>query len=129
MKMIFTSYLLFSLFSCLFHKARWESYLFSYLVTSLFCIILFLSLFLPIYFLFKENMMFTLIWLFLAIFLSNFVSYNLLKLPTKKYQAFLAIGIFGLFLLLSYTFTYHPPKWEFFKDPTNSSYGILKDKK
>lgn len=129
MKMIFTSYLLFSLFSCLFHKERWESYLFSYLVTSLFCIILFLSLFLPIYFLFKENMVFTLIWLFLAIFLSSFVSYNLLKLPTKKYQAFLAIGIFGLFLLLSYTFTYHPPKWEFFKDPTNSSYGILKDKK
>ncbi len=129
MKMIFTSYFLAFLFSSLWHKENWKTYLFSFLVTSLFCITLYLALFLPIYFLFGENMVFTILWLFLSIVLSNFINYHLSTLPTKKYQTFLSFGILLLFLFLSYTWTYHPPKWEFFKDPTNASYGILKDKK
>lgn len=129
MKMIFTSFFFASLLYSFFHKEKGKTYIFSFLITSIVCILLYLVLFLPIYSLFGENMVFTIIWLFLATFLSNFINYYLNTLPTKKYQAFLSIGIFLLFLLISYTFTYHPPKWEFFKDPTNSSYGILKDKK
>lgn len=129
MKMIFTSYFLVSLLYSFFQKEKRKTYLFPFLVTSLFCIFLYLGLFLPIYSLIGENMFFTLLWLFLAILLSNSINYILSTLPYQKYQTFLSLGILLLFLSVSYLFTYYPPKWEFFKDPTNSSYGILKDKK
>ena len=129
MKMIFTSYFLIALFYSFCDKEKRRTYMFSFLTTSLFCIFLYLLLFLPIYSLFGENMIFTLVWLFLSIFLSNFLNYYLSTRPSKKYQTILSLGIVLLFLVVSYSFTYYPPKWEFFKDPTNSSYGILKDKK
>ncbi len=121
-KMLFSAGIVFSIISYFFLKDN-NLFLTSY-IRSMLLIILLLIFYLPIYYLFGENMTLTLIILFITIFLTEVI---LSFIPLKK--EYKTLNILGLFLIiinyiLFTTFTYNPPKIDLFFDHENNKYGI-----
>lgn len=128
-KMIFTSILLIRILIYFIQKKQKEianNYILKSYLGALFNIILFLIFYLPIYYLFGENLIVTLILYFISILITEKVmdcffnkklkaNYNLLGL-------FLIVLTYFLFTFLSY----NPIQIDFFYDPMNHNYGILK---
>ena len=71
-------------------------------------------------------MVMTLITYFITIILSNYLYYLIIDIPNSKKLnriSFIMLIIIGG--ILTY-FTYHPLIIDFFRDPKNNTYGILK---
>ena len=94
-------------------------------VRSMIEIVIFLIIYLPLYYLFGENMIGTFVTLFVSIFLSEIV---ISFIDFDKYNSLNTISIFLILLNLTiFTyFSYHPLKVDLFRDPQNNSYGIKK---
>src|SRR5574344_2891478 len=74
MKMIFTSYILFLIIKYLYYKIKninTNTIVFNELILSLINIIIFLILYLPIYYIFGENLIVTLIIYFISVFITR----------------------------------------------------------
>ncbi len=95
-------------------------------ISTIFNILFFYMLYLPIYYLLGNSMVMTLIIYFISIIASQYINYLIISKPNRKNLNILGIVllIFGI-IGLTY-FTYHPLKVDFFRDPTNNSYGINK---
>ena len=81
MKMIFTSYMFYLLIKILFNKKRENNLISSFVIASLFNIVIFLIIYIPIYLLFGEKLVVTLILYFITILISNYLMY---KIQNKK---------------------------------------------
>lgn len=104
---------------------KYNNYFMNLFISSLFNIIIFYILYLPLYYRFGEEMIITLIIYFISILLSQYLNFYLLK-NTKDSKLLNIIGIILIFItnfILLY-FTYNPIKTHFFFDTVNEIYGI-----
>lgn len=125
MKMIYSSFVIWSLiYSLIFKRDEIIKYLFSFSISAIVCIGIFLIIYIPFKIIFKEVMIVTFILLFLSILLSQIVCYYIVFYTKIKYQNVITFSILLFFYILFYFLTYYPPKFEFFKDPTNQTYGL-----
>lgn len=122
MKMIFTSYIIFAFIKYIYFKIKkidTSNIFFNELILSILNIIIFLIIYLPIYYLFGENLFITLIMYFITIFLIR-------NLNIKKDLNILSLIIIFI-VYASFTYlSYNPPKIDIFRDPTNNTYGLNK---
>lgn len=98
------------------------------LISTIFNILLFYIIYLPIYYLVGNSLIVTLIIYFITIIASQYINFLIICKPNRKKLNILGIIllIIGIFFLTY--FTYHPLKVDFFKDPENNTYGIRKVK-
>lgn len=126
MKMIFTSYMFYLLIKILFNKKHENNLISSFVIASLFNIVIFLIIYIPIYLLFGEKLVVTLILYFITILISNYLMYKIQnkKINSKinKYSVYIIPLVYIVFTL----FTYFPLKNMLFLDPTTNTYGIIK---
>lgn len=127
MKMLFSATLLYGIIEFILLvkcDIKHNNYLFNLLISGLCNIAIFLIIYLPVYYVFGEIMIFTLIWLFISICITEFISFNLLQLENiKNSNIFSLIGIIIIYIIIGYL-TYYPPKLDFFFDPEEKKYGI-----
>lgn len=122
LKMIFTADLVSSIIFSLF---KWDCCFFMKgFLRGLFTSMILLVIYLPINYLFGENLVMTMIILIISIFLTEVI---LRKRTTQKHHQ--NLSILGAFLLLFtyilfYYLTYHPLKIDLFYDHKNEKYGI-----
>lgn len=126
MKMIFTSHMFYLLIKILFNKKHENNLISSFVIASLFNIVIFLIIYIPIYLLFGEKLVVTLILYFITILISNYLMYKIQnkKINSKinKYSVYIIPLVYIVFTL----FTYFPLKNMLFLDPTTNTYGIIK---
>ncbi|MCI5733576.1 MAG: DUF6512 family protein, partial [Tenericutes bacterium] len=106
MKMIFTSYMFYLLIKILFNKKHENNLVSSFVITSLFNIVIFLIIYIPIYLLFGEKLVVTLILYFITILISNYLMYKIQnkKINSKinKYSVYIIPLVYIVFTLLTY---------------------------
>ena len=109
-----------------FYKYKINNIFFGMLVSIIFNILFFYILYLPIYYLLGNSMIMTLITYFVSIIASNYIYYLVIKNEhNRNYDLPSLIVVFLGIVFLTY-FSYHPLKNDFFKDPENNTYGIVK---
>lgn len=129
MKMIYTSYIIWIIIKYFILKKyniKENNFLLKELLTFLFNITLFLTIYWPIYSKFGENMLVTLTIYLVTIIISQVLNYFM---EFKKDSNVLnIISLLVIFLIYAFTtyLTYNPPICKFFLDPTNNSYGLNK---
>ncbi len=129
MKMIYTSYIIWIIIKYFILKKyniKENNFLLKELLTFLFNITLFLTIYWPIYSKFGENMLVTLTIYLISIIISQILNYFI---EFKKDSNVLnIISLIVIFLIYAFTtyLTYNPPICKFFLDPTNNSYGLNK---
>ena len=128
MKMLFTTYLCFGIIEYPllkhFHQDT-KNELFSLWISALLIIPIFLLIFLPIYSIIKEQMIVTILLMFLAIAITKWIQFQLLN----RFQDYKNLNVLTLVLIvISYAcftyLTYNPPKSSLFRDPQNNTYGL-----
>lgn len=129
MKMIYTSYIIWIIvkyFILKKYNIKENNFLLKELLTFLFNIALFLTIYWPIYSKFGENMLVTLTIYLVTIIISQILNYFI---EFKKDSNVLnIISLIVIFLIYAFTtyLTYNPPICKLFLDPTNNSYGLNK---
>lgn len=129
MKMIYTSYIIWIIIKYFILKKyniKENNFLLKELLTFLFNIALFLTIYWPIYSKFGENMLVTLTIYLISIIISQVLNYFIeLKKDSNVLNIISLIVIFLIYAFTTYL-TYNPPICKFFLDPTNNSYGLNK---
>ena len=103
-----------------------NNYFIALLLSTIFNIVLFYLIYLPIYRNFGSNLIMTMIIYFITLCISQYLFYLItLRHHNKFYNNLCLIVIPFIWLILVY-FTYNPLKIEFFFDPIDEIYGIPK---
>lgn len=103
-----------------------NNYLLKLVIMAILSIFIFLIIYLPIYNIFGENFVITIILMFITYAVIEYISYLLFKLKERKISTILPIFlIFGVYLLFGYL-TYNPLKNYIFYDISSGNYGIEK---
>lgn len=122
LKMIFTATCFFSLLSNIFYKDK--NILFKTYLRSMASIIILLLLYLPVNYLLGENMIITLLILFISIFFSEMICSRI----SRKKDYYLVNKVSLVLLILNFVIfaicTYYPPKMGLFLDKKEEIYGI-----
>ena len=128
-KLIFTSILVGRILIYFLRKRQdltTNNYIIKSYFGALLNIIIFLSFYLPIYYLFGENMLVTLLLYLGSILLTEIIMAKIFEQKFKK--DFNSLGI--CFIIITYFlftyFSYNPIRIDFFYDPMNKNYGVLK---
>jgi len=101
-----------------------NNFLFGLIVSTVFNIIIFYLVYLPLYNMYGKVMIITLITYFITICLSNYLYYLIIELDnSKKLNLISFIMLIVIMFILTYL-TYHPLKVPFFYDTINHYYGI-----
>ena len=103
-----------------------NNYLFGLIISTIFNIIIFYLIYLPLYYEVGESMIMTLTIYFITISLSNYLYYLIIEIPnsTKLNKiSFFMLLVIGSILVY---FTYNPIRIDFFRDPKTNVYGIPK---
>ncbi len=122
LKMIFSATVIFTFIVDLI-KHNKNTFIRSY-SRSMLTILILLIIYLPIYYIFGENMIVTLITLFISIFISEIIT---TKISTEKKYSTLNIVCAALLFLNFIIFiilTYYPLKVDLFLDHESNKYGI-----
>ena len=126
MKLIFYSFLAFGIIDYILLKkyTEFNNSLFNLFIVPVLGIIIYLIIYLPLYNMLGENMIVSIVLLFIVIAIEQIISYYLLKHKEIKYQNI--AGIIGILLIFSMFiyFTYNPIHNYIFFDTKNSKYGI-----
>lgn len=127
MKIIYTSYLLYSIIEYfLIKKYNPNNYLFQIFLVPLLGIILYLIIYIPLFRLLGENMIVSIGLLFIIIVLEEILSYYILTQKSLKNTKIIGfIGIILVYILFG-VLTFFPPKNILFLDMTDNTYGIKK---
>ena len=129
MKLIYISPIISSFILYLFFKKKnyhINNYLFGLIVSTIFNIIIFYLVYLPIYYSQGQSMIMTLSIYFITICISNYLYYLIVEMNySKRLNIISLIMIIVIGSILTY-FTYHPIMIDFFRDPETNTYGILK---
>lgn len=101
-----------------------NNYSFQLWFTSIIIIPIYLLIYLPIYQLFGENLLISILLLFIVYIIKEIISYYILKLPQLKIVNKLLIPIIIITYLIFAYLTYFPPNNYLFYDTQNNHYGI-----
>ncbi len=126
MKLISTSFILYGIIDYILLKkySKFNNFLLQLFVVPVIAIILYLSIYLPIYNIIGENMVFSIVLLFIIIIIEEIISYFILKFKYIKYQRIIGIiGIILMYVIFGYL-TYKPIINYIFFDTKNNMYGI-----
>lgn len=127
MKLIYTSYMLYSVIEYFWLKKKeihFENYGLQTFLVPLMGIIIYLLIFVPLYQIFGENMFISLGVLFLIVGFEEALSYYMLLWKKIPYEKFIGIvGIIVVYILFT-VLTYKPFKNELFYDIKEEKYGI-----
>ena len=125
-KLIYLSPIISTLIVGAFFYYKINNIFYAMFVSTTFNIFLFYIIYLPIYYLLGNSLIVTLIIYFITIIASGYINYLIIEKKDKKNLNILGIilSIIGI-IFLTY-FTYHPPKYDFFRDPEDNTYGIKK---
>ena len=107
-------------------KEKINNICFSNFIAALSSIPIFLILFLPVYYIIGENIVVTIIIMFITIVIAELISYKIMNMYDFKLEnktIFFVIIVYIIFTIL----TYYPIKIDLFKDPTKNIYGINND--
>lgn len=108
LKMIFSTYMIISLLEYIIMKNQNHyNLLFSNVIASISCIIIFLIMFLPLYIIFSHKIIITLTLYFISIIISSYISLKISNLTTYnnyyfKFSLFLIIFIYIFFTYFTY---------------------------
>lgn len=105
-------------------KINNNNLLLSSYIAGMINIIIELILFVPIYKLIGENLPITLVTLLISIFISQYISFNILDKPYIKNSNIISISLIIFTFILMGILTYNPPKKFLFFDPIKEKYGI-----
>lgn len=86
---------------------------------------IFLIMFLPVYNAIGENLVVTIIIMFLVIIISEIISYFIMKKEDLKLENMAIVFTIVVYIIFG-LLTYFTPQQELFLDPTNLIYGIKK---
>ncbi len=126
MKMIFTSFFIFYFILFLVkRKFHFENIFLTNLIASIICIAFFLLIYIPIYRLFGENMIFTFILLFISILFGEYMTSTFLMKENYKIINVISIILITIIFIISGYLTYHPTKNFIFWDPQHKTYNIV----
>ena len=127
-KLIFSSFMFYGIIDYFITRKQEvtkTSFFLSLIVSAFSAIGIFLLIWLPIFYKTGENMIVTFIVLFIAIALSQVISYYILKHDFKSdYIPTLSIILIIITYVVAAYLTYNPPKYEFFFDTKDEKYGI-----
>lgn len=128
-KMIYTSYIIWIIIKYFLLKKYGyleNSYLFKELLTTVFEIVLFLLIFVPVYKATGENLFVTLTIYFITIVISAILNSKIKFKKDYKYLNIISlISIIIIYVILTYL-SYNPIICNFFLDPTSNRYGLNK---
>ena len=128
LKLMYVTQVLISLITFLvlkLKKIKINNYFFALLLTTIFNIVLFFIIYLPIYNRFGENLIFTMGLYLVTLSISEYMFY-LITVKLQNKDIYNAIGILLLPLIwCSLVFlTFNPLRTDFFYDPIEEKYGI-----
>lgn len=127
MKLIFTGSMLYYFIEYIILYKKKElpnNYCLATFTSPLIAIIIYLTTFLPLYYNGIENLIVTLVLLFIVIAIASFIHYKIIRLNEIPYQKIIAIlGIIITFTIFG-ILTYNPPKTDLFFDTKEEKYGI-----
>jgi len=126
MKIIYTSFVLYGIIDYFWLKKdnEFNNFLFQLFFVPLIGSILYLAIFVPIYNIIGENMLFSISLLFLIIAVEQIISYLFLTKDNIKYGNIIGIvGIIVMYIIFGYL-TYKPIENYIFFDTKDSKYGI-----
>ena len=106
-----------------------SNYLLKLVIMAFLSIFIFLIIYLPIYNLFGENFVITIILMFITYIIIKYISYRLFKLEEKRTLIILPIFLIILIYFIFGFLTYNPPKNYIFYDTQTGNYGIEKETK
>jgi len=126
MKILYTGYLMYGGVEYLIfrEKIKWNNYLLQLFLVPLLGIMIYLILYLPLFNIFGENMIISIVLLFIVIVIEEVISYYALSIDEIKYQGIIGIiGIVVVYIVFTYL-TYNPPFNYLFYDMKEEKYGI-----
>lgn len=122
LKMIFTASLVFTFINDLIHHNK-NTFIRAY-SRSMLTIIILLILYLPINYIFGENMIVTLIILFISIFISEMITSKISTTDNNKSLNTISLILLIINFIVFALLTYYPIKADLFYDKQSDKYGI-----
>ena len=107
-------------------KEKINNICFSNFIAAISSIPIFLILFLPVYYIIGENMIITIIIMFITIIISEMISYKIINMNNFKLENKTIMFVIIVYILFG-ILTYNPIKIDLFKDPKNNTYGIKEE--
>ena len=101
-----------------------NNYIGGLFISTIFNIVFFYLIFLPIYNMIGENMAVTLIIYFISIVVSQFINYLIIRRPNNKLFNIISLILMFVTMVILLYFTYNPIEGEFFLDKNKNIYGI-----
>ena len=129
LKMIYNAEVIVSLIIFLILKKRKikiNNYYIGMLLSTIFNIVLFYLIYLPVYNRFGQNLIITMIIYFITLSISQYLFYLITIKKHNKFFNLVCLLIIPLIFIIFIYFTYKPPIKEFFFDPIKEVYGIPK---
>ncbi|MBO5095303.1 MAG: hypothetical protein J6B98_00300 [Bacilli bacterium] len=126
MKLIPTSFILWGIIDFILLKKyeNFNNFLLQLFLVPVIGIIIYLLIYLPLYNIFGENMIISIILLFIVIIIEQILSYIILSKNEIKYQGIIGIlGIITMYIIFGYL-TYNPIINYIFFDTKDNKYGI-----
>jgi len=99
---------------------------FSNFIAAISSIPIFLILFLPVYYIIGENMIVTIIIMFITIIISEIISYKIINMDDFNLENKTIIFVFIVYIIFG-ILTYNPFKIDLFRDSEKNTYGINKE--
>ena len=128
MKILFTSTLLYGIIDYILLKKnniKYNNFPFQLYFTAIITIPIYLTIYLPIYNLIGENLIISILLLFIVYIISQYISYNLLRYKELKILNNIALPIIISMYILFIYLTYNPPHTYIFYDTKEKNYGII----
>ena len=127
LKMIYNAEIIISLIIYLILRkknVKINNYMIALFLSTIFNVILFYLIYIPIYNRFGSNLIMTMIIYLITLVISQYLFYLISLKHHNKFYNTLCLFIIPLISIIFIYFTYKPPKIEFFFDPIDEIYGI-----
>ena len=130
MKILFTSSLLYGIIDYIIIKKnniKFNNFPFALWFTSIAIIPIYLVIYLPLYNIIGENLIISIVLLFIIYIIKEIISYNILKAPNIKRLNNITIPVIIIMYTVFIYLTYYPPHNYIFYDIHSKTYGIKKN--
>ena len=105
-------------------RVSFNNFIFNLFITSIASIVIYLLIFLPVYNLIGENMIFSISLMIIVVIISQVISYYILKHDHIKYVNIISLILIIVSYIVFGYLTFHPIHNYIFLDKTNNVYGI-----
>lgn len=130
MKLMFISEIIVSLIVYLafkFKGIKFNNYFLGLLVSTIFTIILFFLIYLPIYNRFGEGLVYTMIIYLIVLSIGNYIFYLIIsKMKDNVFFNYVSLILISIIWIVLIYFTFNPRYTDFFFDTIDEIYGIPK---